>query len=205
MYCQPRYNLYFGCGHSGLLAQDQFFRAGGLGNVFPILHEPLMLHLSASKSSFYEKQTDYINNFINDYQFKENDLFILVSTSGKNAVPVEVAKHIKTKTPTKLITISAFAYQKLSSEVIANWGDVNLNNCCVIGDASLSVANTGFGPTSTINSAFILNVIISQGIVKCLENDTAVDVFESGNIEGSQVNNEKVLKKYKMLLNICKI
>lgn len=34
----------FGCGHSQLLAQEAFYRAGGLVPVRPIFIEPLALH-----------------------------------------------------------------------------------------------------------------------------------------------------------------
>lgn len=41
----------FGCGHSHLLAEEVFYRAGGLVPVKPILIEPLMLHEGAIRSS----------------------------------------------------------------------------------------------------------------------------------------------------------
>ena len=34
----------FGTGHSHMLAEELFYRAGGLLKVYPILVEPLMLH-----------------------------------------------------------------------------------------------------------------------------------------------------------------
>ena len=47
----------FGCGHSHILSEEGFYRAGGLANVSPIFSEPLMLHESAVKSSRLEKQS----------------------------------------------------------------------------------------------------------------------------------------------------
>lgn len=41
----------FGCGHSHILAEETFYRAGGLVNVAPIFYEPLMLHEGAVGSS----------------------------------------------------------------------------------------------------------------------------------------------------------
>ena len=57
----------FGCGHSGLIAQDCFYRAGGLANVQPILIPELMLHVSASNSSTLEKdETKYKGYSVSD-------------------------------------------------------------------------------------------------------------------------------------------
>ena len=41
----------FGTGHSHMLAEELFYRAGGLVQIRPVLCEPLMLHESASEST----------------------------------------------------------------------------------------------------------------------------------------------------------
>ena len=45
----------FGCGHSHILTEEVFFRAGGLVPINPILIEPLMLHEGAVQSSQLER------------------------------------------------------------------------------------------------------------------------------------------------------
>ena len=45
----------FGTGHSHMLAEEIFYRAGGLANIAPLLKGFLMLHESASTSSLYER------------------------------------------------------------------------------------------------------------------------------------------------------
>ncbi|MDQ0155517.1 SIS domain-containing protein [Robertmurraya andreesenii] len=49
----------FGCGHSHLLAEELFYRAGGLAPISPILIEDLMLHKGAVRSSQLEKDDDF--------------------------------------------------------------------------------------------------------------------------------------------------
>ena len=46
----------FGTGHSHMLAEELFYRAGGLVNIQPILPEKLMLHISASESTVAERE-----------------------------------------------------------------------------------------------------------------------------------------------------
>ena len=42
-----------------MLAEELFYRAGGLVKVYPILDEPLMLHKNASRSSQVERLSGY--------------------------------------------------------------------------------------------------------------------------------------------------
>jgi uncharacterized phosphosugar-binding protein len=51
----------FGCGHSHILAEEVFFRAGGLVPVKPIFVEPLMLHEGAVRSSMLERENNWLS------------------------------------------------------------------------------------------------------------------------------------------------
>ena len=48
----------FGCGHSHILTEEVYYRAGGLVPIHPILHEPLMLHEGAVRSSTLERENN---------------------------------------------------------------------------------------------------------------------------------------------------
>ena len=48
---------FFGTGHSHMIAEEPFYRAGGLAAVSPILKNFLMLHEGAAVSSTYERLT----------------------------------------------------------------------------------------------------------------------------------------------------
>ena len=60
----------FGCGHSHLLAQEAYYRAGGLVPVQPIMLEPIMLHVGALTSSQNEKDASFIPNHLDAFDFK---------------------------------------------------------------------------------------------------------------------------------------
>ena len=81
----------FGCGHSHMIAEETFYRAGGLACVAPVFCEPLMLHESAYLSSRLEKADGYYETLLRSVRFSEKDMLICVSSSGVNAVPVEYA------------------------------------------------------------------------------------------------------------------
>ena len=46
---------FFGTGHSHMICEEPFYRAGGLACIYPILETDLMLHEGASKGSQYER------------------------------------------------------------------------------------------------------------------------------------------------------
>ncbi len=190
----------FGCGHSHMLSEEFFYRAGGLANVVPILHEPLMLHQGAAKSSHYEKQRKYAKKFIDDYQFSINDILIVASTSGKNPVPIDVAlKGVEQSAC--VITISSFEYPKnieslhQTGKYLNQIGKYNIDNHIEYGDSTLQTRSYWHSSLSTI----IGMTIIHQLIANAIENSTIelLPIFKSGNIDGSQEHNEKLLTEYK--------
>lgn len=99
----------FGCGHSHLIALDCFYRAGGLANVSAMLDTDLMLHNGAAKSSKMEKISGIAEEIFKRYCITEKDLIIVVSTSGKNAVPIEMAITAK-KNGIKVVSVVSSAY-----------------------------------------------------------------------------------------------
>src|SRR5579859_2371640 len=68
-----------GSGHSHLIAEEAFFRAGGIAAAQAILDEDLMLHVSASGSSRLERQTGYAEKVLAGYPVTEGDLVFIVS------------------------------------------------------------------------------------------------------------------------------
>lgn len=189
----------FGCGHSHMFGEELFYRAGGLANIVPILYEPLMLHQGAAKSSCYEKQNDYIHNFINEYKITNNDCLIVISTSGRNPVPIDVALHGKEK-GAKVITISSFEYPKREisrhkdHKYLNQIGIVNINNKVKYGDATMEKNGISHTPISTVAGLIILHQMLSIAIdnadVKMLP------VFRSGNVSGTEEHNNKLLSEY---------
>jgi len=84
-----------GTGHSHLLAEEIFYRAGGFARVIPILDPALMLHENASKSTDIERLEGYAANLLSPYNITESDVFIIYSNSGRNSVAIEMAQIAK--------------------------------------------------------------------------------------------------------------
>ena len=87
----------FGTGHSHMLAEEIFYRAGGLVNVNPILESGLMLHESASKSTALERLEGYGEIIFDFNNINEKDVLFLFSNSGRNGVAIDLALIAKEK------------------------------------------------------------------------------------------------------------
>jgi uncharacterized phosphosugar-binding protein len=193
----------FGCGHSHILTEEVFYRAGGLVPIKPILFEPLMLHEGAVRSSQLERKNDYAHVFLEEQDIRKGDVVFVISTSGRNPVPVDVANYAKQK-GAYVIGITSLEYSQsqpsrhTSGKHLYNSVDLVINNHSAKGDAILSYekVKVPFAPTSTVVGATILNAIFAESIKLMADSNFEPPIFLSGNIEGSDAHNESLLKKY---------
>ncbi|MDQ1000454.1 putative phosphosugar-binding protein [Neobacillus niacini] len=194
----------FGCGHSHILTEEVFYRAGGLVPIKPILVEPLMLHEGALRSSQLERQNDLAEEFLKEQDFRPEDVVFVLSTSGRNPVPVDVAQAAQGK-DTYVIGITSLEYSQSqpsrhkSGKHLYNSVDLVIDNHSTKGDAALSYEKVAvpFAPTSTVVGAVILNAIFAEAIKIMADKGLEPPIFLSGNIDGADDHNNSLVEKYR--------
>lgn len=82
----------FGTGHSHMIAEEFYGRAGGLTDIHPILEPALMLHESLAKSTLLERRAGLADDLLEVHGPTRGDVIVIASNSGRNAVPVEMAE-----------------------------------------------------------------------------------------------------------------
>ena len=193
----------FGTGHSHALAEEIFFRAGGLARGVPMLDSKLMLHENAIEATWQERKEGYAAQLLDRYPAEEGDVLIVASNSGRNAVPIEMALEARAR-GLKVIAIVSLAHsaqwpsRHRSGKTLAAVADLAIDNCAVSGDACLELtgAPACVGPTSTITGALIVNSIVVQAMENALARGAAPEIYISSNSDGDD-HNEKLLSKYK--------
>ena len=193
-----------GTGHSSLLAQELFYRAGGLVRVQPLLEGDLMLHESASQSTLCERDPERAGALLEKYGIGAGDLLLIISNSGRNPLCVEMALRAKAAgcfvaALTSLKHSLAGASRHSSGQRLCEAADLVLDNLGELGDACVSYEDFPgkAAPTSTVIGAALLQAAAAQTVEFMLESGTTPEVYASSNIDGGDEINERYLKKYR--------
>ena len=193
----------FGCGHSHMLAEETFYRAGGLACVAPVFYEPLMLHEGAAMSSHLEKSEGIAEKVLEACAISERDALICVSTSGVNAVPVELAQLVKRRgIPVIGISSDEYLTQTPHNALglhLQEVCDPCINNFAPHGDACLHPVglSTGIAPVSTVMSSYIIHSILAEAVQLALDRGIDVPVYASGNVPGGAEKNRALIERYR--------
>jgi uncharacterized phosphosugar-binding protein len=194
----------FGTGHSHMLAEEGLYRAGGLAPVNAILESGLMLHEGAAVSTRLEKLPGYSPIVADKYGFEEGDLLIVVSNSGVNAAPVEIALLAK-EAGLKVLAISSVTYSKSVkptpgvSARLYEIADLTLDNLGEPGDATVEVDGTGLkvGPSSTVIGAALLNAVFVEATCTLAAEGVDPPVYRSSNMPGASEHNRRLVESFR--------
>ena len=189
----------FGCGHSHLIGLDCFYRAGGLANVSAMLDTDLMLHNGAAKSSKMERMSGIAESIFERYCLTEKDVLIVVSTSGKNAVPCEMAKTAtRNGIPNIAVVSGAYFGDKTEGEKLYECCDLYIDNCVPHGDAVVEITGSAvkMGSVSTAASSFILQSVLLEAAETAARNGKEIPIYQSGNVEGGAEYNRRLIEAY---------
>lgn len=192
----------FGCGHSHLIGEDLFYRAGGSAAVCAMLDSDLMLHGGAVKSSCYERMPGLAKPIFERYGLTQRDVLMVSSTSGINSVPVEMAICAR-EMGIPVIAIVSMAYAKDESRhpdgrKLHDVADIVLDNGVCHGDAAVAIEGSDMrvGPVSTISSCMIAQSILVQVNEFLWEDGVTPPVYVSGNIPGGADRNQALIHRY---------
>ena len=182
-----------GTGHSHMLAEEVFYRAGGLAAVYPLLDASLMLHEGAIKSSSVERLTGVAEILLDDTDTGADDLLIVSSNSGRNAFPIEVVlearkRGCKTVAITSLEHSNKVSSRHSSGKRLFEVADLIIDNGVPYGDASIEIQGlaTRVGPVSSLAGVFIVNAIVVRAVEISIANNFMPEIFVSANVENSK-------------------
>src|SRR6185437_11028930 len=193
-----------GSGHSHLIAEEAFYRAGGIAAAQAILDPDLMLHVSASRSTELEREAGRAERVLADYRLMYGDVVFVASNSGRNAYPIEMALAAKARGATIIALTSLQHTRRVTSrhssgKRLFEVSDIVLDNGAEYGDANLPVGRHGLcmGPTSTIIGVFIINAVLAEAVDHLSKHEVAVDVYQSANKEGAEAAADEIIRRWR--------
>jgi len=193
----------FGTGHSHLLAEEAFFRAGGLAPVVPIFSSALMLHENVELSSRLERTADLADDLLARYRPLAGEMIFIFSNSGVNQLPVEMALRARER-GLFVVAVASRAYAQVAplsplGKRLDEVADVALDNGGRAGDALMPIEGFGWrvAPSSTVAGALIWNALVAETAARLQAAGREVPAFASLNMEGAAEHNEALLEKWR--------
>ncbi|MDX2185669.1 MAG: sugar isomerase domain-containing protein [Opitutaceae bacterium] len=198
----------FGSGHSELISREIIGRAGGLVCVTGVI-DPT--------AGFIENLPGYgtklIERYDRQYQLLPGEVMIVISNSGKNGSPIDVAQYAKTKGMV-VVALTCMAMSRVtpaqhsSGKRLFEVADHVLDNGGVAGDAivELQPASDGQqavngGPTSTLIGCSVLNWLMLAAIDWLKTQGHSLPILRSQNLPGAIEYNRALGQKYKHRLS----
>ena len=192
----------FGSGHSEMIAREIIGRAGGLMPVTGLFDPGY---------GFSENIVGYgarlAQRHDHHYGFLPGETVIVISNSGKNASPIEVALYAKAKGLT-VVGLTSLAMSSTAATVhpggknLHAVADYTLDNLGVTGDAITEVTPGRFaGPTSTLIGCTLLNLLMIDVLGWLRDHGHELPLVTSQNIPGGMEANIALSKRYRTRLS----
>lgn len=194
----------FATGHSHMIVEEMFYRTGGLVPVNPIFDPATMLHEGALKSTRIERLSGYAEAVLESVEVKEGEPILIVSNSGINSVPVEMATLARNKDMSVIAITSVDISSKLTSrhksgKKLMDLADVVIDNCIKESDAAVEIKNTGqwVGALSSIAGIYIAERLVIEVATLFVKENKTPPVFKSANVKGGDEFNKNLVELYK--------
>ncbi|PQJ60764.1 hypothetical protein BTO10_15610 [Vibrio chagasii] len=178
-----------GTGHSHMVGLEGFIRAGGLGNVNAILDSVLLTNDGALRGSAMEKLPGLAEVIWNEQNILANDVVMVISNSGRNALPIEFAQIAKSKghqviAITSIEQSSKYPSRHSSGLKLMDIADVVIDNQVPPGDGLCNVNGKVTGAFSSIAGMMIMNMLVVESQKAALNQGSTPLIFSSQNVDG---------------------
>jgi uncharacterized phosphosugar-binding protein len=193
----------YGAGHSACIAEEIFFRAGTLVPINQILDLSLAGAVNAWKSAYMERLEGVGEILYNHTHAKPQDVFLVISNSGRNAAPIEMAREAR-KHGHKVIveTCTEFSLSQSSrhssGKRLMDYADVILDNQGPWGDVVIKLDDLkqGLGPASGVTGIYLIHSMLVEAALRIKAKGQVPPVFMYGNLDGGMEFNQKLLDEY---------
>ncbi len=194
-----------GAGHSSLAAQDLVYRAGGLAlmNLLPVPGAVGVDVMPATLGSALERVDGLASAVVDASPLRAGDLLVIISLSGRNALPVEMAMSARAL-GVKVVGVTSVAYatetksRHASGTYLKDHCDIVLDSKIAVGDAELRLdtVSAPFAPASTVVTTALLQAVMATAAATLADRGIEPPLLRSGNVDGGHEWNARVFREY---------
>ncbi|MGW7454786.1 SIS domain-containing protein [Streptomyces sp. NPDC054787] len=195
----------FGAGHSSLPAMDVVYRAGGLAlmNLLAVPGTVGVDVMPATLGSALERVDGLAGAVLDSSPASDGDVLVIISLSGRNALPVEMAMNARA-IGLKVIGVTSVAYatetksRHVSGTFLKDHCDIVLDSKIAVGDAELSAEgiDAPFAPASTVVTSAIMQAVMAAAAGELAARGLEPPMLRSGNVDGGHEWNGRVMQQY---------
>ena len=187
----------FGSGHSRILVEEMWPRYGSFPGFNPIVELSLSFHnlvVGANgqrQAMFLENVSGLAERILRNYDLSPMDSAMVVSSSGCNVVPIEMAEQFQ-KRGVKVVAIISRAHseastsQRTDGRKLQNFAHLVLDTGAPIGDAMVRVPglDTPVAPGSTVGGCLLVNSIKAEVAARLTQAGQPPKVLTAGVLVG---------------------
>jgi uncharacterized phosphosugar-binding protein len=165
----------FASGHSRIMVEEMWPRYGSFPGFNPIVELSLTFHnlvVGANgqrQAMFLENVSGLAERILRNFSLAKEDTALIVSSSGCNVVPIEMAEQFRAR-GIRIVSIVSLAHSLASASNhssgrrLPDFCDLTLDTGAPAGDAMVRIENldTPVSPGSTIGGCLLINAIKAE-------------------------------------------
>ena len=189
----------FGSGHSRILVEEMWPRYGSFPGFNPIVELSLTFHnlvVGANgqrQAMFLENVSGLAERILRNFDLAPQDSALVISSSGCNVVPVEIAEQFK-KRGVRVVAIISRAHSEASTarradgRKLRDFADLTLDTGAPVGDAMVRVPglDTPVAPGSTVGGCLLVNSIKAEVAARLTAAGQPPRVLSAGAVVGAE-------------------
>jgi uncharacterized phosphosugar-binding protein len=189
----------FASGHSRIMVEEMWPRYGSFPGFNPIVELSLTFHnlvVGANgqrQAMFLENVSGFAARILRNFALQEGDCALVISSSGCNVVPVEIAEEFQKRGVRVVALISqehsdASTSRHREGKKLQDFADLVLDTGAPVGDAMVKIDNldTPVAPGSTVGGCLIINAIKAEVAERLTKAGHPPKVLTAGAVCGAE-------------------
>jgi uncharacterized phosphosugar-binding protein len=189
----------FGSGHSRIMVEEMWPRYGSFPGFNPIVELSLSNHNLVVGSNgqrqamFLENVPKFAGRILRNFDIKAQDTALIISSSGCNVVPIEMAEELQ-KLNVKVVALVSSLHlegstsKRKDGKKLTDFADYVLDTGAPLGDAMIKIdgLDTPVAPGSTLGGVLLINTLKAEIANILVQNGKIPKVLSSGKIIGDE-------------------
>lgn len=193
----------FGSGHSRIMVEEMWPRYGSFPGFNPLVelslsfHNPVVGSNGQRQAMFLENVSGLAGRILRNFDLSSQDSALVVSSSGCNIVPIEIAEEFQDRGVFVTVLVSrahseASQSRRSDGKKLTDFADVVLDTGAPVGDSMVHIEGlrTPVAPGSTVGGCMIVNCIKAEVADRLVKAGQPPRVLTAAAVIGSEKASE---------------